>query len=133
MGVKVAIFYHVTTPPIAPTILAEGFKDNAARKGIFDIVTHVFEPGVWLADVPPITAISVDQFLGHEDEAWIAVRVTEAQFEAHFRGNEWQDSGWPTRQWLLPAAVVNQFPRWEIPLVDVLKLRIAERSTAHHR
>jgi hypothetical protein len=126
-------FFHVTTSEIAPIILTEGFKDNAAQKGVLGIVTYRFDPGVWLADVPPITAISVDQFLGHEDEAWIAIRVSSSQFNAYFRGNEWQDESWPTGQWLLPAAVVNQFPRHEVPLVDVLRIRLTDNSTEHHR
>jgi hypothetical protein len=126
-------FYHVTTPEFAPVILTEGFKDHAAQKGIFDTVTWQFDPGVWLADVPPITVISVDQFLGHADEAWIAVQVSASGFNTHFRGNEWQDQSWPTRQWLVPAAVVNRFPRHEVPLVDVLRIRLTDNSTEHHR
>jgi hypothetical protein len=55
--------YHVTAPKNVPLILRDGFRDNAARKGAGDIATYQFDPGVWLADVPPITAISVDQFM----------------------------------------------------------------------
>ena len=57
---KACPLYHVTTPEILPLILEGGFKDHPSRKGIPGlIVTHQFEPGVWLADVPPITVISV--------------------------------------------------------------------------
>lgn len=128
-----ASFFHVTTPAIAPIILRDGFKDNASRRGLLGVVTHQFEPGVWFSEAPPITAISVDQFLGHEDEAWIVIRVSREQFDAHFVGNEWQEESWPLRQWLVPAAVVNQFPRAEVPLVDVLRMRLTDTSTKHHR
>ena len=56
-----------------------------------------------------------------------------AKFDDHFIGNQWWHSDWPTLQWRLRAAVVNQFARQEVSLVDVLRLRIAERSTEHHR
>jgi hypothetical protein len=130
---RIALFFHVTTPEAAASILDNGFKDSAAKKGFLGIVTHEFQPGVWFADVPPITAISVDQFLGHRDEAWIAISVTEEEFHKHFRGNEWQDPSWPTRQWLIAAEAANNFPRCEIPLVEVLRMRIANDSTEHHR
>jgi hypothetical protein len=55
---RIVRLYHVTTPEKLPLILKDGFKDHAAAKGVPGIViTHRFEPGVWLADVPPITAI----------------------------------------------------------------------------
>jgi hypothetical protein len=131
--VKVHPFYHVTTPENLPLILEGGFKDHAATRGILDIITHQFEPGVWLADVPPITAISVDQYFGHSDEAWIEVMATEEFYWQHMRGNEWQEESWPLRQWLIPAVAVNTLPRREIPLVEVLAMRIANDTTEHHR
>jgi hypothetical protein len=125
--------YHVTSPENLPLILQDGFKDHAAKKGVPGlIVTHEFAPGVWLADVPPITAISVDQVLCHQDEAWIEVTATEAFYQRHMIGNEWRDSSWPTRQWLVPACEVNKLIRREVPLVEVLKLRLANKSTEHH-
>jgi hypothetical protein len=33
-------FYHVTTPEIAAVILAEGFRDHAASKGVPGIPDH---------------------------------------------------------------------------------------------
>ena len=88
---------------------------------------------MWFADVPPITRISVDQYLGHDDESWLAIFVTEDEFSRHFVGTEWEDDSWPTRQWLIPAVIANSFPRCEIPLAEVLRLRIANTSTEHHR
>jgi hypothetical protein len=118
-GTKVSPLYHVTVPEKLPQILRSGFKDHAAAKGIPGMmVTHRFESGVWLADVPPITAISVDQFLGHADEAWIEVLATEEFYWRHLRGNEWQDASWPTRQWLVSAQAVNQLSMQEVSLVD---------------
>ena len=123
--------YHVTTPEIAPVIMREGFRDHAAQKGVPGFgVTHTFDPGVWFADVPPITAISVDQFMAHVDEAWIAVFITEDDYWQYFRGNEWQDESWPTRQWLIPAAHANQFPRSEVALAQILRQRIDDTLTA---
>jgi hypothetical protein len=131
---KACPLYHVTTPEILPLILEGGFKDHASRKGIPGlIVTHQFEPGVWLADVPPITVISVDQYAGRKDEAWIEVMATEEFYRQHMLGNEWQDESWPTRQWLVPAEFVNQLRMREVPLVEVLTLRLLNQSTEHHR
>jgi hypothetical protein len=125
--------YHVTVPEKLPLILRDGFKDHASAKSVpFIGITHRFESGVWLADVPPITAISVDQFLGHADEAWIKVLATEEFYERQLRGNEWQDPSWPTRQWLVPAQAVNQLFMQEVPLAEVLALRLANNSSAHH-
>ena len=58
--------------------------------------------------------------------------ATEAFYQRHMIGNEWRDSGWPTRQWLVPACEVNKLIRREVPLVEVLKLRLANKSTEHH-
>jgi hypothetical protein len=127
-----AFMYHVTTPERAPVILREGFRDHAARKGFGNMTTYMFDSGVWFADVPPITAISVDQWLGHKDEAWIAIFITETDFGRIFQGNEWQDESWPTRQWLIPANCANQFERSEVPLEQVLRLRIVNNTTEHH-
>ena len=69
--------------------------------------------------------------MDHKDEAWVAIEVDLAQYDACFRGNEHPHPSLPTRQWLLPAAVVNEFPRWEVPLVEVLKLRL-DRSCPYH-
>lgn len=124
--------YHVTTPKNVTPILRDGFKDSSARKGAIGITTWQFEPGVWLANVPPITVISVDQYMGHEDEAWIELLVDDAFYADHMRGHEWQDASWPTRQWLIQAADVNKLPRREIALVDVLRLRIADCTTEHN-
>jgi hypothetical protein len=133
-GQRVGTLYHVTTPEIVPVILRDGFRASAAQKGLPGlVVTHTFDPGVWFADVPPITAISVDQFMGYEDEAWIAVFVTEEDYNQHFVGNEWQDTSWPTRQWLISETAANSFVRCEVPLSEVLRLRIANVSTQHHR
>jgi len=55
---QVAYLYHVTTPEIARIIFRDGFKDQAAQKYVPGFgVTHTFDPGVWFAGVPPITAI----------------------------------------------------------------------------
>jgi hypothetical protein len=131
-GDLICPLYHVTVPENLPLIMRDGFKDHAASKGIL-IVTRRFEPGVWLADVPPITAISVDQFLCHHDEAWIEVLATEEFSERHIRGNEWHDPSWPTRQWCVPAQAVNRLVRREISLVEVLAMRLANNTTEHHR
>lgn len=132
-GDKVGSLYHVTVPEKLPLIMRDGFKDHASSKGFPGImVTHRFEPGVWLADVPPITAISVDQFLAHKDEAWIEVLATEEFYERHMRGNEWQDASWPTRQWLIKAQEVNKLFMREVPLPQVLAMRITNKSTEHH-
>ena len=127
---QVAYLYHVTTPEIARIIFRDGFKDQAAQKYVPGFgVTHTFDPGVWFADVPPITAICVDQFLGHTDEAWVCIRITPEDFDRCFVGNEWQDTSWPTRQWLIPAAEANKFPRFEMPLEKVLARRIDDNLT----
>jgi hypothetical protein len=125
-----AYLYHVTTPEIAQIILREGFRDHAAQKGVPGFgVTYTYDPGVWFADVPPITAVGVDQYIGHSDEAWIALLITPEDFERCFKGNEWQDASWPTRQWLIPAADANQFPRFELSLEEVLRFRINDTLT----
>jgi hypothetical protein len=86
---------------------------------------------VWLASAPPITAVSIDQFMGHTDEAWIAVDVPWPDFDREFRPNEWEDESWPTRQWLVPTSVVNRFPRREVPLVEVLRIRLDPACPLH--
>jgi hypothetical protein len=62
--------------------------------------------------------------MGRSDEAWIGIWVTPEDYERCFVGNEWQDESWPTRQWLIPAAEANRFPRREVPLEEVLYCRI---------
>ena len=125
-----AFMYHVTAPEIAEIILRDGFIDHAAQKGIPGFgVTHTFDPGVWFADKPPITAIAIDQFMGRTDEAWISIFITPEDFDRCFKGNEWQDASWPTRQWCIPAVEANKFPRQEVPLRDVLAMRIGDDLT----
>jgi hypothetical protein len=100
-------------------ILAAGFREL----NVCDFPGWVApdRSGIWLADVPPL---SIVEPMNPKAEAWIAVDVTQEEYDAHFASREYPSKTWPARQWLLPAAVANQFPRRKVPLVEVLKLRL---------
>jgi hypothetical protein len=123
--------YHVTSPEVAAIILRDGFQDHISRvqHGPFGGPPITYPPGVWFADFPHIGAISIDamkQYRDHADtdEAWIRIKVTPEEFDYWFRTRERYDFTWGARQWLMEAVLVNTFPRSEMALADVLKMRL---------
>jgi hypothetical protein len=124
--------YHVTERANVALILRDGFNASEARKSALGIETYRYPSGVWLADVPPITVLSVDQWTGHADEGWIEVIATAEFYYQHMLGNEWNDASWPTRQWPVSDIGVNALVRREVDLVEVLRMRLANGTTEHH-
>jgi hypothetical protein len=121
--------YHVTTPEVAEIILRDGFKDHATtvRPGGFFGFTKTYKPGVWFADMPPISVVGDDGgYFGNvgRDEAWIRVKVTPQDFDGYFADNEILDDTWGTRQWLIKASKANKLPREEMSLRDALAYRL---------
>lgn len=83
--------YHVTERANVVRILCDGFNASEARKSALGIGAYRYPSGVWLADVPPITVLAVDQWMGHVDEGWIEVIATPEFYHQHIIGNEWAD------------------------------------------
>jgi hypothetical protein len=87
--------YHTTRH--GPAILRDGFTDALGRFG----TTREWS-GVWLADQP------VGTNEGASGEDVLLVSIPEAIFVAH----EWvQEPSFGYREALIPAALVNQYPR----------------------
>jgi hypothetical protein len=95
------ILYHTTTQVNAEEILRVGFKDN-----IGTYMTDREWSGVWLANVP------IDAADGIQGES--VLRVTLFVNEDEIEKYEWIDSLRGHREFLMPAAFVNQHMRLEI-------------------
>jgi hypothetical protein len=88
--------YHVTTAEGAASIEANGFADAA---GYYR--QEADRAGVWIADTPqPVGG-------GLSSPVVIEIDAPAAALAEY----EWSEAGKPYRQWLVPAAVLNAYPR----------------------
>jgi hypothetical protein len=93
--------YHCTTARAAKAIRADGFRDS---RGDYGFRGHDGSPikveGVWLSDRP----LDCKDF-GHIDrDALLAVTLNDDDLV----DREIVQEGWSHREWLVPAAVINQ-------------------------
>jgi hypothetical protein len=86
--------YHRTDA--ARAILDEGFRDGCGSYG----TAHEYR-GVWLSDTP------LDVNEGVVGGEVVAVDISEDALADY----EWVEDAKPYREWLVPADVVNRFPR----------------------
>jgi hypothetical protein len=88
------VFFHRTSGQKAERILANGFRDG---RGTY-MTDREFE-GVWLSDRP------LDANEGACGDALLRVTLSRRDVAEY----EWRDEGKTYREWLMPAALVNQF------------------------
>ena len=100
-----AIFYHRTTRRSAEAILRDGFRD-VVGKCVADRVLR----GVWLEDVP------LDCRVGANDSHLlkVALDLSDEEMDTY----ECKRKGCSYREWLVPAAILNDRATVEIENVD---------------
>jgi hypothetical protein len=87
--------FHRTTTEAAVLILGQGFRDGRGR-----YLTTQEWTGVWVSDVP------LDNNEGATGEALLRIALTLDESEiAHY---EWIEEGKGYREWLIPAALLNE-------------------------
>lgn len=91
------IVFHRTSH--GDQVIAEGFSDAAAT-----YLTRRELTGVWVSTAP------IYAHEGAIGDALIAVDVPD-DFPQRFVDYEWVEAFQPYREWLIPAAELNQFPR----------------------
>ena len=84
--------FHRTTKDAAAKILQGGFRDITSR-----YLTDREWSGVWVSDRP------LDNSEGASGEALLQIDIAEDLLTAF----EWVEEGKPFREWLVPAAVLN--------------------------
>jgi hypothetical protein len=84
--------FHRTTKDAAAKILRDGFRDTTSR-----YLTDREWSGVWVSDRP------LDNSEGASGEALLQIDIAEDLLTAF----EWVEEGEPFREWLVPAAVLN--------------------------
>jgi hypothetical protein len=84
--------FHRTTKDAAAKILQGGFRDTTSR-----YLTDREWSGVWVSDRP------LDNSEGASGEALLQIDIAEDLLTAF----EWVEEGKPYREWLVPAAVLN--------------------------
>ena len=87
------ILFHHTTAGDARSILEAGFRDDCGR----DLSRPTWR-GVWLSASPEDDG-------GPEGGQTVAVKL--AMEERELAGWEWTGEGRPSREWLIPAGVLN--------------------------
>ncbi len=92
---KAKVFFHRTDRPAADAILADGFRDASG-----DYMTERTHEGVWLSDVP------LDANEGASGDVLLVVIM--ALSDAEQDQFEWVEEGKPYREWLFPAALINE-------------------------
>jgi hypothetical protein len=97
--------YHRTAEVIARQIIATGFRDG---EGYY--MTTRLHAGVWVSDQP------LDVNEGACGNALI--RIELAKDESEIGSFEWIEDGKPYREWLIPAALLNEFGKIEIQEID---------------
>ena len=92
--------FHATSTESAAAIVSEGFKDGEGHFG-----TNMKHRGVWLSDSP------VDVNEGAKaDEVVLAVNISKGLV----KGFEWIEEGKGFREFLIPAALLNEQGRISI-------------------
>lgn len=100
--------YHRTSDDAARAILSEGFRDSTGFYGTPNRYT-----GVWLSDQP------LDSNEGTQEGP--VLEVTLALTEEAMARYEWVQEQLHYREWLMPAALINQHS--SVRLVDEETIR----------
>jgi hypothetical protein len=87
------VFYHRTTEKAAAKILKGGFRDGQGR-----YMTTVTLQGVWVSDVP------LDSNEGAKGHTLLKVSIPIAIIGSY----EVVEEGKPYREWVVPAAILNE-------------------------
>jgi hypothetical protein len=93
---EVVKVYHVTTPDCACMIEAQGFRDSTGT-----YMTDREWAGVWLSDRP------LDSNEGAAGTVTFEIELDETAIQEF----EWIEEGKTYREWLVPAAIVNNGTR----------------------
>ncbi len=94
MSGRMIRIYHRTTQAAAAAIQAHGFRDAMGT-----YMTDGEHTGVWFADRP------LDPNEGASGDALLMTEIPEDQLAAF----EWREEGKPYREWLIPAALANEY------------------------
>src|SRR4030095_2052810 len=86
--------YHSTNRGAADAILSAGFIDNEDY-----YLTENLYTGVWLADRP------LDENEGTKGHTLLTIEIPEEVIAQY----EWVEEGKPYREFLAPAALINQY------------------------
>jgi hypothetical protein len=92
-GTPMISLYHRTYDAVAEIILRDGFRDGAGT-----YMTTEEHSGVWLSNVP------LDGNEGAKGDALLRLELPEKDITDF----EWIEDGKPYREWLIPAALVNE-------------------------
>jgi|SRR6516225_2358906 hypothetical protein len=104
--------YHCTTESGARQILAEGFRDNAGH-----YLTDREWSGVWLSDRP------LQNTEGASGDTLLQIEIVEEVVAPY----EWVEEDHPYREWLVPAAVLNE--AGNVKLADPWLVAMADFKT----
>lgn len=85
--------FHCTTKAAAESILRVGFRDATGR-----YLTNREWSGVWVSDRP------LDNNEGASGDVCLQIDIAEDRLTAF----EWIEEGKPFREWMVPAAVLNE-------------------------
>jgi hypothetical protein len=89
-------FFHRTTRKAASAILLHGFKDATGTHG-----TGSLHTGIWISNVP------VDSNEGAKGDVLLEVRIPARLISRY----EWIEKVKPYREFMVPAALLNQRAR----------------------
>lgn len=92
--------FHVTRHTNARGVLAQRFRDGHGT-----YLTDREWSGVWLSDQPLLDGGPFD---GDPASGWTVLEVMLDLSDAELARYEWVEDGKPYREWLVPAAVLNQ-------------------------
>jgi hypothetical protein len=89
------ILYHRTSRENAESIAKDGFRDATGT-----YFTNQEFSGVWVSDLP----------LDQNEGAWgdVLLEITLNVPESAIADYEWVEEGKPYREWLVPAALINE-------------------------
>src|SRR5262249_37941343 len=116
--------WHTTEHENVQQILREGFKDSVHvnREALGD-VRNVHTAGVWVGNVPAIDDELFDGIglfgFNAMTQAFIAIDCKPG-----ICGQHWIDGTWPGKQWLVLAKDLNVYPRREVSLDEIIRLRL---------
>ncbi len=101
------IFYHRTTSESAKSILQTGFVDGHGK-----YMTSEMFSGVWISDQP------LDANEGARGNTLLALTFDAEFSESDLAPYEWVEEHKGYREWLVPAALLNQKSTVQIEEVD---------------
>jgi hypothetical protein len=117
------LLFHLTPAANVAAILDEGFKDSTCRIG-FDGRPSVH--GVHVGLVPPLPGAidtSDPRLMKADDAGWLVIEGPANAIELAISRD--QDTSWPLFQLAFSASLINQWPRRQLAVPDVLGYRPA--------